>query len=143
MNIMIDSTSIRPCPGATANAAPSPAPSPIYNPCPSSNPCPCPIPYQTSLSQIQILKFKLSKKFCEWIDNQEYNIFYSNFLTSYTNNNMLSVLNMMIINNNLRSYVTLPQANPYESKRNIVMFVNNLDFTDPNLNNFCNDISQM
>jgi len=129
MNIIIDSTSI--CTGATATAAAPP------------NAFPCPAPYQTTLPQIQILKFKLSKKLCEWVDNQSYNIFYSTFLTAYTNNNMLSVLNTMIINNNLRSYVTLPQANPYESKRNIVMFVNNLDFTDPNLNNFCNDILQM
>ena len=132
MNIIIDSTSISPCSGATASSGPAhPIPHPI------------PAPYQSTLAHIQILKLKLSKKLCDWADNQEYSIFYSNFLSSYTNNNMLNTLNTMIVNNNLRNYVTLPQTNINESKRNIVMFVNNLDFTDPNLNTFCNDILQM
>ena len=121
MNIVIDSTSIAPAPCST-------------------------FPFvagQTTLSQIQILKFKLSKKLCEWVDNQEYNIFYSNFLNYYVNNNTLSQLNIMIINNNIRTFVTLPQVNPHESKKNIVMFINNLDFSDANLHVFCNDILQM
>jgi len=106
---------------------------------PSPNPSLVPDLQQTT----QIARIKLAKKFCEWSVNQEYAVFYSNVLNEYSNNNFLSALNTMIISNNIRSFVTLPQANPADAKRNIILFVNNLDFSDLNLNTFCNIILQM
>ena len=110
-----------------------------------SPPLPAPAPAPATILQqtTQIARFKLAKKFCEWSENQEYAVFYSNVLNEYSNNNFLSALNTMIISNNIRTFVTLPQANPLEAKRNIILFVNNLDFSDLNLNTFCNIILQM
>lgn len=100
-------------------------------------------PLSQSLGNLQIMRFKLAKKFCEWIDNPAYISFYSDFLNTYCVNNYLSPLNAMIISNNIRTFVTLPQQNNAEAKRNVILFINNLDFGDMNLNTFCKDIFQM